>query len=734
MLETILAKVGLPPHIKPLILNAIQCFPKVKDDDRMPRAVSICHERLINQIRAHPRKVILALGQHAAVSLTGITNIKITRVRGQVIPTSLAKHGVVLAVHPAFLMKQGGGGYSEWQRDLKKAVLLAQDRPPDVWEPPTYRVIKTIPEYAAFVHKAIKQPYLTGDIETSGFDFLSDWMISHGVTWNGEHVYIIPNRLIWRAESLTRRLMESRGPRWIWQNGKFDVKFFRAEGIRARVDEDTMLQSYALNETRGLHDLDQIALRELGAPHHKAELDQYLKRYKKADRSYALVPREALYKYQAYDIAKTHQIFFAQQPRITKDPHLSKLYRRVLIPASEMLAEVELEGILLDPEVVATNDKLCKDEIEAEVAKIQPYAIKYCGAPINVNSPAQLGDLLYNRMKLGPIGTSTDAKAIIQIQRKHNHPIVRPIQRVRKLAKRHGTYVKPALGWRYKDGKVHTSYLIHGTVNGRLASKDPNLQNMERGPFIRRQFIADPDEWLVEADLNQAELRCLAVMSGDPSLCEIYVEGKTSIHKVVSRRYFGENYNHEQYMRAKAVTFGIVYGRTAWTLAEEFDTTTEVAQEYIDGWFAQFPRAKEFIMDSRKAPARGWTMITNFGRKKRWGVVSYENLHDLENEAANYPHSSTASDINTVAACEVAPVLRERWNARICNLVHDSIYFKIRQDRQALDESLTYVLGVMARVPRDWGLTRVPFVADAKFGERWDSDAMQEWEPLQEAA
>jgi DNA polymerase-1 len=740
LLDETLAKAGLPENVEPRYINAIQCFPRKKEPEIMQQAVAACQSRLIDEIKKYPRKVILALGGPASASLTGNPNIKITRVRGQVIESPLAEHGIVLAVHPAYLMRQGYG-YTEWEKDLGKAIDLLQDKKPKEWVPPTWSVVAHKYEYAALVNRAIKQPFIAGDIETSDLDYLEGFIISQGITYDGQHVYIIPNKLLWDCEGLTKRLHEHPGPRWIWQNGKFDVKWFRGEGILARVDEDTMLQSYALDERRGIHDLDQIAFRELGAPAHKGVLDQYLGHLKKADRSYAKVPRPVLYQYQAYDIAKTFQMFFTQQERVNKDPHTSKLYHRVLIPASECLTNVEMEGLALDPEQVASNLKLCDQELAEVTESIQPYALKHLGAPINIASPAQLSNLLV-KMGLAKPGDSTDADAIIAIQRKTDHSIVRPIQKFRKVAKRKGTYVAPALSWLSPDGKVHQSFLLNGASTGRLACRDPNMQNMERGPFVRRQFIADPGEWLVEADLNQAELRSLAIMSGDPTLLRIYREGKTSIHKVTCEAFFGHNgkelpelselenaIRHDQYMRAKAVNFGIVYGRSAYTLAEEFDIPLKEAQRYIDTWFARYPVAHAFIKECRAYPVKNKTMITVFGRKKRWGVVSHDNLNAMQNEAANYPHQSTASDINLTAAVELQPILKERWNARICNLVHDSIYFKIRQDRQALDEALTKVFEVMERVPKDWGLTIVPFVADAKFGDRWDAGSMHDWHP-----
>lgn len=737
MLQEVLAQVGYTPellgdqYVEPYILNAMQCLPRNKNEgDRLAEGTSACALRLAELIGAHPRKVILALGAAASWSLTGNYNIKITRDRGKLHATHLAAIGVVCTFHPAYLMRNGNM-YATWKRDIQYAVdfFKGHDNKAGLWAEPEWSNIQDRSDLEALVDRMGSAKFIAGDIETggpqgAGLHFQKGYIISLGITSDlsgGRHVDIIPNSVIWDNEDLMARLF-ALDAKWIWQNGKFDVKFFRYEGLNgARVDEDTMLLSYCLNENKG-HDLDTLAWDYLGAPNHKAAVDDWFKanRIAKKDRDYGKLPKDLLFKYQAYDISKTYFLYHRLRQLVNADVHSKKLYERILIPASEFLTQVEMKGLKLNLATVKENLTYLEGQLVEPTKNVQQYALQHMGAEINLNSPAQLGELLYKRMKLGAVGSSTGEDALIMIQRKFDHPIVNHIMRVRRINKAKNTYVKNAHEWPGLDGRFHVTYKLHATTTGRLSSSDPtNAQNWPRDPRIRGQVEADEGKVLVEVDLNQAELRCLAIMSADPTLLEIYTRNEVSIHHITSVAMFGEGYTDDQKMRAKAINFGIVYGRTAPSIAEEFNISVKEADEYIRIWLARYPKARDFIQESRKAPSHQRTMITNFGRKKRWGVVSYDKVHDYENEAANFPHQSTAHDITLLAGIETQRPLRDIWQGEFVNEIHDALYFEIADDPNVYGPAVAYMQRVMTRVPKDWGLTRVPFIAEAKVGHKW---------------
>lgn len=739
MLDQTLLDVGYKPGIdpEPYVLNALQCLPRQKDPAIMSSAARCCTGRLHDELCAHPRKVILALGAAASQSCTNDYSIRVTQDRGHLYKHASASIGTVITVHPAFLMRNGSF-FSFWKKDLKYAVDLLHDIDPKagLWSPPTWQVITTRAEYEDLVVRMGQTTHIAGDIETGGKDkygvptglhHQKGYILNLGITSNltdGNLVDIIPGETLWAHEDLTRRLFDRNAvaAKWIWQNGKFDIKFFRHEGIMgAHVDEDTMLLSYALNENKG-HDLDSIAWDWIGAPKHKEVVEQWFasQRIARKNRDYALIPRPLLYQYAAYDISKTYKMFWPLREAVDNDAHSKKLYERTLIPASEMFTQVEMRGLKMDPQRVIYNDTYLQEQLIEPEQVIQGYATQFLGHPINIGSYQQLQKLMYDKMKLGPPGSSTDDDALIKIQRRFNHPISISLQRWRKIAKARNTYVKKALAWPGTDGRVHVTFKIHGTSTGRLATGDPtNLQNWPRDPQIRGSFVAEDGYILVECDLNQAELRCLALMSGDPVLLEIYRANEVSIHHITSVAMFGERYTDDEKMRAKAVNFGIVYGRTAPSLAEEFNISVREAEEYIRIWFDRYPVAKRFIYECRDAPQNQRNLITNFGRKKRWGAVTADNRTNLENEAANFPHQSTAHDITLQAGIEVQPVIKRVWQADIVNEIHDALYFETLDDPAIYGPLIAYVQHVMQRVPKDWGLTKVPFLAEAKIGTRW---------------
>jgi len=520
-----------------------------------------------------------------------------------------------------------------------------------------------------------------------------------------------------------------------------------------------MLMSYALNENKGYHDLDQIAQHWIGAPRHKHMLPKL-----PTGASYREYEPSLLYKYNAIDISKTHAAWFPLRAALREDSHSINEYRTLLIPGSNFVANMQLYGVEADVAAIEKNVELHDREIAEIKAKLNVYANKHMGRDINPGSPKQVKELLYEKMALGHPTMSTDENALIAAKRRTEHPIIDIMLDFREVAKRKGTYVanilpdptrkKNPLGFIQGDGRVHADYGLHKTATGRLAGSDPNMLNQPRGPLIRSQFIAGKGKIFVEVDLNQAELRSLALMSGDPILMDIYTKNEVSIHDVTTSAFYASKKDiladpdvaarvrhqlqlhasfpadqiyGEAKMRGKAVNFGIVYGREAYSLSREFDISMAEAQRWIDDWLGLYSGAADFIDYCRRAPLENRTLITVFGRKKRNGAVGRDTLKNLQNEFANFPHQSTASDIMLETAIETQPVLAQRWNAHIWNELYDAIYFECDASDDLLQEAIPYVQEVVTRIPRDRGLLRVPFLGDAKIGYSWGG--MKDYDP-----
>lgn len=722
-----------------LILNAIECYPFNKKPEKLAKASKVCSTRLLEQIKAHPRKVILALGNEAVRSLTGNSNLKITQIRGKLIKSDLAEVGILPALHPAALLR-GTGSYRQFREDLLYARHLADGGDPKRYVRPMWKTLKDEYEVQKAIDILSMYSEYSADIETSGFSPITDRILNIGVEaigaefWDKETKTYRPMVFIFNPEHipLLAPLIEDTSKDWGWHNGKFDVRFLREMGIWARVDSDTMLLNYALDESPGVHDLETVGGDVLGAPDYKDMLKPYLPNKKT---SYEVIPRPVLDEYLSVDVHTTAQLKTILRERVRKDADLEKLYTRILLPASDLLADVERNGMYVHQDVLEQNSK----EYSERLNLLRTELCEIIGIEHNPNSLQQVQDVLYRKLKLPRRkggGTSKDI-----LEKLPQVPYVKTLLEYRRVAKVYGTYVGTPYDAKTKgpkglykyisiDGRVHPTFLIHGTATGRLSSREPNLQNIPREAQLRGQFGAPPGRRILDIDFSQAELRSLACVSGDPDLIYIYTHG-LDLHTELARFLFPgwderakssdpllKAQAKEERVMAKTVNFGIVYGRTAFTIADAFDISTQEAQRLIDGWFERFPVAHKFINKCRSAPSSGRVMTTTFGRRKRVGIVSGGNLRDLMNEAANFPHQSIASDITLQAAIEARAKLFE-FDSFPVNLVHDSIIVETPDDDEIVREVARVMILTMESIAPKWGITRVPFEAEAEQGYRW---------------
>jgi len=729
---------------EPRIITAIPHFinARAKNPEIIANAVQQNRQALIDEIKKHPRKVILTLGNAALWGVTGNLEYKVTQTRGKRILTPLAEQGIIVATHPAYLLR-GNGSFRQFKADVAYALALVTGQPPREFKVPTWTLLDTDQKVKEFrelmrAHTGL----IAGDLETAGFSHRQDAVLMGGFTVDGEHVYVVPGKKReYIAAGIPDRfgevadMWESQG-RFGWHNGKFDIKFLRHQyGMDARIDEDSMLLSYALDETRGVHDLETVANDWLGSPNWKKVLDDH----KKKKDSYDVIPEPVLVKYMAYDIANTFNLINVLRPLVAADAKSDLLYTKTLIPGSHYLARIEECGMFVDMERVEENREALSQEAQKYRDQLNELAIESGYGPINPNSPVQLSSFLYNTLKIPTKDRGTGEKVLNSLPA---HPAIDLLKKYRKIQKGLSTYVTPVTEHVQDDGRVHQSYLIHGTATGRLACRDPNLQNIPRDPKLRGQFIPQPGYCFIEVDLNQAELRSLAALSGDPELCRIYVDPNSKgLHEEVRAGIFGmpEEWSQEQLegyfrrwytsdldrvleeqkMRAKNTNFGIIYGITAVGLAEQIEGSPLEAQHMLTTWAKKFPGAWGFIQACRSAPVRGQNLVTVFGHKKRFGVVTPEILGAMQNEAANFPHQSTASTVTLHGGMEIQERLRDEYDTRIVNTVHDSLLLEAPLNKTIIDSVCKLTIDTLEDIPRRWGITRIPFKAESKLGMRW---------------
>jgi DNA polymerase-1 len=691
------------------------CRPTESPPDR--KGIDACRERLGIELQGSPRDLILTFGATALKSITGNHNIKITHERGRVIETRYGK--VLPTIHPAAVLR----GYSDFPKllkDVQYAASLLDGGSVRTAGNTKHTVVRqeTLGKAVAFL---LRKKMLAADIETSGFNPLVDRVLSLAVSWDNNKVAVFPDELLGTKE--VRRLLESQGPKWVWHNGKFDTAFLRAMGINARVDGDTMLMHYALDEARGTHDLKQLAGDYLGAPDYKQELRKYLPR---VSDSFELIPRPVLYRYQAKDADCTFQLYPLLRTQLDKTPELVRLYEDLLIPASHFLQRVENRGMYVNREYLDALERKLTTKLEGDrqaiLEEVQDFwdaemyvrqtGAKSLPAEFNPGSPLQLRWVLGRNLRRQIADTREDTLVRLPQTR-----LVRSLLEYRETAKALSTYVSGLRERIDRDDRVRSTYLLHGTSTGRLSSRGPNMQNIPRDKTIRNVFQAPPGRVLVEMDYSQIELRVLAYLSNDRFLRDVYMRGR-DLHDEVAAALFGPGFTKEQRIRAKFVNFGIAYGRGAGSIAHEFGIDFPEAQRMIKEWFRRAPEARDFINECRRAPNLGKPMSTLFGRRRRFSLVTRENLNALQNEAVNFPMQSTASDITLTFAMRNDKALRSNWHAGIVNLIHDSILIEV-PETEDIDGMIEWTRKTMCQHPQELLETDLPFEVSVSRGTLW---------------
>jgi DNA polymerase-1 len=689
------------------------------------------------------RELVIALGNSAVRSLLNNHSLKITTERGKAYQTEWGV--VVAAFHPAAVLR-AFGEYPRFLTDLRYAAGFLQGqqiKDPGVtrWDLVTPTNIKRVVDFLT------TQPYLGADIETHMFNPREGPILCLSVAWTPNRTAVFPiahpkdaerNLWPWNTRSgyfyTLKRLLEDPRPEWIWHNGKFDSSFFVEKGIEARVDHDTMLMHYALNEQRGTHDLAQLGADFLGAPNWKdAMAEDAIKvgDIESKKETFAKIRPSILYPYNARDADLTYQLYFPLRKQLEKAPSLVRLYEHLFIPASKFLQTVESYGTWVSTEYLDEADEIYQARLESDrhdiLKVVEPLwdPVEYtrrthaAKEPKFFNPGSWQHKLYVLRDVLGYRIADTRKETLEALPK---NDLVDALLRWMKTAKVISTYIRGVQERIDNDGRIHATYLIHGTTTGRLSSRNPNMQNIPRDAAVKNIFQAPPGKLLVEFDYSQAELRVLAVFSDDEFLKEVYRTGR-DLHDEVSAALFpgwkkDTLEGQELRIRAKFLNFGIAYGRGAKSIHEEFGMPMADAQKMVRDWFRRAPKAASYIDSCRRAPQEGRLLKTPFGRRRRFSLVTRDNLVPIQNEAVNFAIQSTASDLTLLSAIRMHETLVNRWEAHIVNLVHDSILIEVPASAD-LKSMTSYVKGFMESLPGQILHTDLPFVADAKIGTRW---------------
>jgi DNA polymerase-1 len=513
----------------------------------------------------------------------------------------------------------------------------------------------------------------------------------------------------------------------IAQNLKYDFLIFQQRGIRVAPYDDTMLISYVLDG--GLHGHGMDELSELHLSHTPISFAEVAGKGKDKV-TFDCVPIKAATRYSGEDADVTLRLWMLLKARLPATGKTS-VYETLERPLISVLADMEREGVMIDPDMLR---RLSNDFAKAQ-AVMETEIHKLAGQAFNIGSPKQLGDILFGKFKLeggrktktGAWSTDSDVLEDVAAQ---GHPIAKQVLEWRGLAKLRGTYTDALPTYiNEKTGRVHTSYSMGATSTGRLASTEPNLQNIpvrtEEGRRIRQAFIAPKGFKLISADYSQIELRLLAHIADIPQLKKAFAD-ELDIHAMTASEMFGvpiKGMPAETRRRAKAINFGIIYGISAFGLANQLSIPRGEADDYIKKYFQRFPGIRDY-METTKAFAREHGYVeTLFGRRIhireiKSPVPGFRG--GAERAAINAPIQGTAADIIRRAMVRVPDALAaKKLKARMLLQVHDELIFEAPDGE--VEKVQTVVTAIMEKASLPAISLSVPLTVDARAAQNWDA-------------
>ncbi len=530
------------------------------------------------------------------------------------------------------------------------------------------------------------------------------------------------------ALALLKPLLEDPGVLKIGQNVKFDWHVFAERGVEVAPFDDTMLISYVLDSgaTGDGHGMDALSERWLG---HKTISFAEVAGSGRNFIGFARVAIDKATQYAAEDADVTLRLWRVLKPRLVAEG-LVTVYETLERPLIAPLARMEARGVSIDREVLSR----LSGEFAQGMARLESEIYALVGAPFNLGSPKQLGDILFGQMGLpGGKKTATGAwstsASVLEDLADEGHELPARVLDWRQLAKLKSTYTDALPSYvNPRTHRVHTSYALASTTTGRLSSSEPNLQNIpvrnEAGRKIRRAFVADKGHKLISADYSQIELRLLAHIADISSLKKAFAEG-LDIHAMTASEMFGvpiKDMPSEVRRRAKAINFGIIYGISAFGLANQLGIPREEAGAYIKKYFERFPGIRDY-METTKARARtdGY-VATIFGRKCHFPRIAAANPSERafnERAAINAPIQGSAADIIRRAMTRMDGALAHaKLSARMLLQVHDELVFQAPNDE--IEATITLVTKIMIEAPHPAVQLSAPLQVDARAAHNWD--------------
>ncbi len=595
--------------------------------------------------------------------------------------------------------------------------------------PHNYTLVNAKEQIQELIDKLKKQPEICFDTETTSIDANNAELVGLSFAWQTGEAFYIPCPAE-REECLSLLqpflvLFNDSAKTWIGQNIKYDLLVIKWYGIEIKgAIFDTMLAHY-VTEPDGKSSMDALSAKYLG--YEPVHIEELIGKKGKAQGSMRDVEPEKIKEYAAEDADITLQLrnIFLEELK-TKD--VEKIFYEVENPLVKVLTDMEFEGIRIDENFLKEYSKVL--EVEAKTSEESVY--EQAGVRFNLASPKQLGEVLFDKMKLDPKAKKTKSGQYatgedVLVKLAGQHKICDDILTFRELTKLKNTYIDslPELINR-KTGRVHTSYAQAVAVTGRLSSTNPNLQNIpvrtDRGKEIRKAFIPrDENHVLISADYSQIELRIVAAISGDVNMCAAFKTGK-DIHTATAAKVFNveeKDVTKEMRYKAKSVNFGIIYGQGAFGLAENLKISRGEAKEIINNYKKQFPNIQQY-MDNTINFAKSTGYVETLMGRKRWlkdiNSANFTVRGFAERNAINSPIQGSAADMIKLAMIKIhAAFITHNFKSKMLLQVHDELVFDAHKDEvEIIKPIILHCMQTALKLPND-----VPTDAEIGVGVNW---------------
>jgi DNA polymerase-1 len=509
----------------------------------------------------------------------------------------------------------------------------------------------------------------------------------------------------------------------IGQNIKYDMQVLANYHIKVQgVAFDTMLESYVLDSTGNRHDMDSLALKFLGL---KTITFEEVAGKGSKQLTFNQVDIEKACAYAAEDAEVTLRLHQTLWPKVSAEAGLKSIFEKIEMPLVPVLADMERIGVLIDPAKLEAQGK----ELQKRLLELEAEVFTLAGVEFNMNSPKQLQEILFQKLKLPilqktPTGQASTADAVLQ-ELALDFAIPRLIIEYRSLSKLMTTYTNRLPEQIHPNtGRIHTTYNQTGTATGRLSSSEPNLQNIPirspEGRRIRQAFIAPPCYKLVSADYSQIELRLMAHISGDDSLLTAFANN-LDIHKATAAEVWDtplDEVTSDMRRDAKAINFGLIYGMSAFGLTRQLGIDRKSAQNYIDRYFARYPKVKAYMDNTRIQAKETGYVETVWGRRLYLPEIKSSQIprqKAAERAAINAPLQGSAADIIKLAMIRIDDWLRtENINAKMIMQVHDELVFEVLSSEvETLSAKIRQHMSEVVNLS-------VPLLVSIGVGDNWD--------------